>query len=80
MVHMCLKQFRIDVLSTVKAEIREEHRESALQGEVGFSYDYFEEIITQGCYLMSGNRCDFKAPRELAGYLLGQEDGRSRQY
>lgn len=80
MVHICLKQFRIDVLTAVKAEIREEHRESALQGEAGFSYEYFEEIMTQGCYLMSGNRCDFKVPRELAGYLLGQEDGRSRQY
>ena len=78
MVHICLKQFRIDVLTSVKAEIREEHREEALKADAPFSYEYFEEIMTDGCYLMCGNRCDFKVPSALARFLLDQGDERSR--
>jgi hypothetical protein len=78
MVHVCLKQFRMDVLSAVKAEIKEEHREEALKGERGFSHEYFEEIMRDGCYLMSGNRCDFKVPSDLAHFLLDHGDGRAR--
>ena len=80
MVHMCLQQFRVDVLRAVKAEIREEHQEEALKGERGFSYEYFEEIMRDGCYLMSGNRCDFKAPSLLASFLLDEGDGRTREH
>ena len=38
MVHIFLKQFRIDVLSAVKAEIREERREAALLIFLAFKF------------------------------------------
>jgi hypothetical protein len=79
-VHICLKQFRIDILGAVKGEIREEHREEALKGERGFSHEYFEEIMREGCYLMSGNRCEFKAPAQLVQFLLEEGDERARQH
>lgn len=80
MVHICLKQFRTDVLNAVKAEIREEQREEALRGDQPFSYEYFEQIMSNGCYVMSGNRCDFKVPSHLADFLLSQGDDRSREH
>lgn len=79
-VHICLKQFRIDVLGAVKAEIREAHREEALKGERPFSYEYFDEIMREGCYLMSGNRCEFKVPAHLVHFLLDEGDERVRQH
>lgn len=80
LVHICLKQFRLDVLHAVKAEIREDRRDEALKGERAFCHDYFADIMTDGCYLMSGNRCDFKAPSTLVSYLLDHDDQRLRQH
>ena len=80
MVHLCLKQFRLDVMNAVKAEIREEKREEALKAERPFCYSYFEEIMTSGCYLLSGNRCDFKVPSDLVEFLMDDNDGRIRQH
>lgn len=80
LVHVCLKQFRLDVLQAVKAEIREDRRDEAPKGEVAFCHDYFTEIMADGCYLMSGNRYDFKAPSTLVSYLLDHEDQRVRQH
>ena len=51
MVHTCLKQFRIDVLTTVKAEIREEHREGVMKGDRPFCRCYFEEVMMDGWML-----------------------------
>ena len=33
-----------------------------------------------GCYVMSGNRCDFKAPSALVSFLMDHDDGRSRKH
>lgn len=60
MVHICLVQFRLDVVSAVKAEIRAEEQEEALKGQTGLSYEYLDEIMRGGCYLMSGNKTEFK--------------------
>lgn len=78
MVHVCLQQFRVDVLRAVKAEILEVHREEALQGRQWFCQEYFVEIMEQGCYLLSGNRSDFQQPAALLHWLLGSDDGLSR--
>jgi hypothetical protein len=80
MVHVCLKQLRLDVLNAVKTEIKEEKREEAMKGERPFCYGYFDEIMTDGCYLLSGNRCDFKVPSDLAAFLLNDSDGLTRQH
>lgn len=78
MVHVCLKQLRLDVLNAVKTEIKEEKREEAMQGEQPFCYSYFDDIMVDGCYLLSGNRCDFKVPSDLAAFLLNDGDGLAR--
>ena len=80
MVHICLKQSRLDVVNAVKAEIGEQHREEALKGDRPFCYEYFEEIKADGCYLMSGNRCDYKMPVDLLHYLLDHGDDRPREH
>jgi hypothetical protein len=80
MVHICLQQLRIDVLNTVRTEISPNHREEALQGTQPFSYDYLHEIMTEGVYLMSGNRCDFKEVSHLVRFLLNYDDGRRRAH
>lgn len=79
-VHLCLLQFRVDILSTTKSEITEEHREAALNGIQPFCLEYFEGIMGQGVYLISGNRCDFKEASHLGYYLFDFDDGRIRAY
>ncbi len=79
-VHICQQQSRIDVLQSVKAEIREESREEALTGTVPFCLEWFEQIMTDGVYCMSGNRCDFKVVSHLGHFLFDFEDGRIRKH
>ena len=78
MVQICLRQFRIDILGSVRGEIREESREEALKGEVGFSKEYFDELMVAGVHLILRNRSDFKDVRALMRYLFDFDDGRSR--
>jgi len=80
MVHICLQQFRADVLSSVKSEIVYEHREEALQGGKPFCHSYLSEIFGRDVYLMSGNRCDFKKPEWLGRFLFGFDDGMARTH
>ena len=80
MVHICLQQFRLDVLISVKAEISEDKREEALQGTRAFCLEYFEEIMENGVYLISGNRCDFKQASHLGHFLFDFGDGRARTH
>ena len=82
-VHICLRQFRVDVLQAVKAEIREEHREEAIKGDRPFSREYFEEITADGCFLISGNKTEMKDPKDpkdLAHFLVYYNDGRIREH
>ena len=69
-VHICLQQFRIDILQCVKAEIKEQGREEAVEGEQPFCFEWLEEVMTHGVYLMSGNRCDFKVVPFPASFYL----------
>jgi hypothetical protein len=79
-IHICLQQFRVDVLNVVSAEIVAEGREEVLKGEEGFSYEYLEEVMVGGCYLMSGNKTDFKEATELTHFLFDWNDGLERQH
>ena len=79
-VHICLQQFRIDVLGPIAAEIREPLREEVLQGLRGFSVEYFDEIMLNEVYIISGNRCDFKQPSDLTGFLFDFGDGLVRRH
>jgi len=53
----------------VKVEIREEHQEEAIKGNRPFSREDFEEIIADGCFLISSNKTDMKDPKHLAHFL-----------
>ena len=81
LMHICLEQFRKDILVSVKHEISPEHHEEALTGKQGFSMEYFQEIMVDGgVHLVSGNRSDFKHVQDLGTYLFGFDDGMMRKH
>ena len=80
MVHICLRQFRVDILRGVQSGIHAEHRDEALQGQHGFCFEYLAEIMGEPIYLISGNRCDFKQPTHLGHFLFDFDDGRTRKH
>ena len=80
MVHICLQQFRVDVLRSIKSDVQEEHQEDALRGLNPFSFEYFQDILRDDIYLISGNRCDFKEATHLGHFLFDFEDGRIRAH
>lgn len=80
-VHLCLRQFRVDTLTTVLAEIRPDHREAALDGLRTFSDLYLKEIMHgDGLHLVSGNKSAFKTPLALKEALFGYDDARKRAH
>jgi hypothetical protein len=76
--HLCLKQLRIDVLTTVKREIKLEYREESLEGQRPFSFKYLNKIMIGGVHLISGNRSRFKRVTRLSRFLFGYSDGNFR--
>ncbi|KIV98358.1 uncharacterized protein PV09_09804 [Verruconis gallopava] len=80
MAHICLRQFRQDVMETIKGEIREERLEEALAGGQGFCREYLEEMLTDGVHLVSGNRSDLKGEGDLRRFLFDFDDGRARTH
>jgi hypothetical protein len=52
----------------------------ALEGEQPFCFEWLEEVIADGVYLMSGNRCDFKVVPSLASFLFEFDDGRVKNH
>ena len=80
MVHICLQQFCVDILRSIKAEISNKHREEALQGIQPFYVDYFEEIIVDKVYLISSNWCDFKQASHLGHFLFDFDDSHIRSH
>lgn len=79
-VHICLLQFRLDVISAIKAEVKPEEQEEVLKGEQGLSYEYLDEIISGGCYLMLGNKTEFKQVSDLGHFLFDFDDGIMREH
>lgn len=79
-IHLCLHQFRVDTLTSVKGEIQRDHRTAALHGQQPFSYEYFEEIMGHAVHLVSGNKSDFKDPLRLAHTLFDFDDGHIRTH
>jgi hypothetical protein len=53
------------VISTIKVEMKVEEQEEAVKGRRGLCYEYIEEIISEGCYLMLGNKTEFKQVSRL---------------
>ena len=48
--------------------------------ERGLSYEYLNEIMIKGCYLMLGNKTEFKHVSDLRHFLFDFDDGLSREY
>ena len=80
MVHICLRQFRVDVLRSIQSEIVAEDREEALQGNDGFCFEYLEEIMSEPVYLSSGNRSNYKKPWTFEHFLFDFENRRIRRH
>ncbi len=79
-VHLCLQQLRVDFLRSIKSDIQADRQEDALKGLDPFCVEYFQDILTEDVYLISGNRCDFKQPTHLGHFLFDFEDGRIRAH
>lgn len=79
-VHICLAQFWLDVMSAVKGEVKLEVQEEALKGEKGLCYEYVDDIMRRGCYLMSGNKTEFKQVSRLGHFLFDFDDGVVREH
>jgi hypothetical protein len=80
-VHLCLRQFRVDTLTAVRAEIHPDHRETALDGLRSWSHAYLEDIMDYDkLHLISGNKSIFKDPCALKEALFGYDDGRKRTH
>ena len=68
MAHICLQQFRVGVLISMKKEILPEHHE-ALAGNEPFCWEYLTKITGFKLNLMSGNKA-FQTPSKLASFLF----------
>jgi hypothetical protein len=79
-LHLCLQQLRIDVLTSLASEIRPEYREEALQGLEPFCFDYLDEIMIGSVHLVSGNRSRFKDVTDLGRFLFNYDDGHTRDH
>jgi hypothetical protein len=79
MAELGLRQFRIDVLTSVADEISPDERDEALEGDEPFTHRYFGRIMSGGVHLVSGNKSRFKTPATLARYLLDTDDGGDRR-
>lgn len=80
MVHTCLKQFRIDVLSSLLKEIIPERKDEVQQGMITFCHESLSEIMDRGLYLISGNRCAVKRPEQLYHILFDFDDQINRTH
>jgi hypothetical protein len=80
MAFICLHQFRLDILGTIKSEIAEDQRERALQKTRPICYEYLADIMAGGVHLVAGNRSDYKRVSDLGHFLFDFNDGRIRKH
>jgi len=80
MVHICLRQFRVDVIDTVKKELMDEHQDHALQGNEPFCYEYLRKIRGGKLHFVAGNRSSLKDASKLADLLFEFDDGELRSH
>jgi hypothetical protein len=75
MVHVCLQQFRVDVLRATEFEMLVDQRNEALLGLRPFWFGYLESIMADRVHLVSGNRCRFQKRNDLVDFLFDYDDG-----
>ena len=59
----------------ISTEINKDMRCKALEGKEPFCYKYFNEIMTDGVYLSSSNRSNFKIVLCLSEFLFSYSAG-----
>jgi hypothetical protein len=79
-VHICLHQFRVDILHRMKSEMRQGVEQDALHGKQPLCMEYLREILKDRVYVISGNRCDIKNVSDLAHLLFDFDDGPARTH
>ena len=79
MIHLCLQQFRIDIIVSLK-NILPEHEDTAKAGGHVLTYWYLEDITGEPPQPVSGNRTEIKEPAVLVEYLVGINDSHSREH
>lgn len=70
LTHICLRQFRIDLLEKIKSEIKEDQRTDALQGLEPFSYETLSKILTDSVYLTKGHKTFDKNATNMFSHLF----------
>ena len=79
-VHICLQQFRIDIMQYIRAEILPEKREEAVQGKEPICLEWLEQVMGGPIHQMSGNRCEFKFVPQVGHFLFDSDDGLKRDH
>lgn len=75
LIHIILKQFRIDVLAPIHRELIPEQIPMALQGDIGFSYAQLRQVFKNPeLHLVAGNHTEYKEPGLLMNFLFGYHD------
>lgn len=81
LIHIILKQFRIDVLAQIQHEIIPKKLSMALQGKIPFCYAQLHRIFKKPMLgLVSGNRSHYKEPGHLVKFLFGYHDHLVREH
>ena len=73
MIHICLQQYRRDVVATLKKEVDPAQLDKAVQAMVGFSSTTIREIFGREPYLLNGNKSTIKEFGMLFDILWGTD-------
>ena len=79
LIHLCLQQMRIDVLRTIRRDIRPEIHSTMLEDTVQFCHKGLSAILLCGLVAVSGQRTPYKTPLDAAWALFEHDDGQLRE-
>jgi len=72
MAHLCFRQFRIDVMSALKEELRQgEARDRAQADEIPLCFDVLAEVFVRLPNLVSGNKTRAQTPTDMVEWIWG---------
>lgn len=70
----CLKQFRIDVVTSMREDIQGDSYDDALRGNMRFTHRYLKSIMRPGAFrVVSGKQAMRQKPAEIFEWLFGEE-------
>ncbi len=80
--HICLQQFREDIINSIKNDVKPDHFERARQGVNPQCKEYFDTIMQKEPYLVKGNKLQsgYKNLDKLATFLFAFDDGLERKH